>query len=261
MKRDDEEYKPGEEFAGDTFQGDSPEEVTASESAYEEESPFADLGPTGPQPPAFVRLLTDRRVLMPIFLVIIIYLVYKYFISDFGVSTQETTKKATVVQKPLVVQQPVSAVRQQALQSQLSTAAVASEQNKKELSAITSSLQTLQNEQMRLGTQLNQLNSSLGGLSTIVEKLVKQQAEMGKPKVVKQKVVKKKVQRVVYRPPYDIQAIVPGRAWIETPDGRTITIRTGEKLRGYGVVTVIDAELGIIKTTSGYSITYGRLDS
>ena len=56
---------------------------------------------------------------------------------------------------------------------------------------------------------------------------------------------------------YYIQAIIPGRAWIRTSNGQTITVTYNDEIAGLGKVTKIDAENGLVVTSSGAKIAYG----
>jgi intracellular multiplication protein IcmG len=60
---------------------------------------------------------------------------------------------------------------------------------------------------------------------------------------------------------YTIQAMFPGRAWLTTTGGQTITVRTGSRISGYGNVVDIDTDQGIITTSSGRTIRYNSDDS
>jgi len=56
---------------------------------------------------------------------------------------------------------------------------------------------------------------------------------------------------------YYIQAIIPGRAWLKNEDGQTITVTYGDAIAGLGKVNKIDAENGVVITSSGAKIMYG----
>lgn len=56
---------------------------------------------------------------------------------------------------------------------------------------------------------------------------------------------------------YYVEAVVPGRAWLQGSDGETISVSIGSYLEGYGRVTRIDTEKGIVVTSSGHIIPYG----
>lgn len=58
-------------------------------------------------------------------------------------------------------------------------------------------------------------------------------------------------------PYYHVEAVVPGRAWLRDHSGTTITVSKGDQIRGYGYVTNIDPENGVVVTSSGIVIRYG----
>ncbi len=52
-------------------------------------------------------------------------------------------------------------------------------------------------------------------------------------------------------PTFTVHAIIPGRAWLKTRDGKTITVTEGDAIDGYGKVMGIDAPSGVVLTSSG----------
>ena len=60
---------------------------------------------------------------------------------------------------------------------------------------------------------------------------------------------------------YYIQAVIPGRAWLVSSQGLTITVREGTSVPGYGIVKLIDPNQGRILTSSGRTITFSQQDS
>ncbi len=52
-------------------------------------------------------------------------------------------------------------------------------------------------------------------------------------------------------PTFTVHAIIPGRAWLKTRDGKTITVTEGDPIDGYGKVMGIDAPSGVVLTSSG----------
>lgn len=52
-------------------------------------------------------------------------------------------------------------------------------------------------------------------------------------------------------PQYTVYAIIPGRAWLRSHDGKTITVSEGDTIKEYGKVLKIDAGEGIVVTSSG----------
>ncbi len=67
--------------------------------------------------------------------------------------------------------------------------------------------------------------------------------------------VKKKVAKLPVA--YHIRAIVPGRAWLDSADGRSVTLRVGDKLEGYGEVKTIAPRQGMVVMSNGSIIQYG----
>lgn len=52
-------------------------------------------------------------------------------------------------------------------------------------------------------------------------------------------------------PSYTVHAIIPGRAWLRSDSGQIITVTEGDKVGDYGSVAVIDANNGLVRTSSG----------
>lgn len=62
---------------------------------------------------------------------------------------------------------------------------------------------------------------------------------------------------------YSVQAIIPGRAWLRTENGETVTVAEGDMLKGLGRVTKIDPYDGTIQIDTGNKtimLTYGNGD-
>lgn len=59
---------------------------------------------------------------------------------------------------------------------------------------------------------------------------------------------------------YTVQAIIPGRAWLKSGNGETVTVAEGDMIRGVGRVTKIDPYDGLVEINTGnkvISISYG----
>jgi hypothetical protein len=59
---------------------------------------------------------------------------------------------------------------------------------------------------------------------------------------------------------YSVQAIIPGRAWLKSESGDTITVAEGDVLRSYGRVTKIDPYDGVVNIDTGnkvITLSYG----
>jgi hypothetical protein len=59
---------------------------------------------------------------------------------------------------------------------------------------------------------------------------------------------------------YNVQAIIPGRAWLKSDAGETLTVAEGDVIKGIGRVTKIDPYDGIVEVNTGtksISLSYG----
>ncbi|OGT64964.1 MAG: hypothetical protein A3J38_02905 [Gammaproteobacteria bacterium RIFCSPHIGHO2_12_FULL_45_9] len=59
---------------------------------------------------------------------------------------------------------------------------------------------------------------------------------------------------------FEVQALLPGRAWVLGSNGQTLSLAIGDMVPGYGYVKVIDTARGVVETTSGKTIGYGQND-
>jgi intracellular multiplication protein IcmG len=60
---------------------------------------------------------------------------------------------------------------------------------------------------------------------------------------------------------YNVQAIIPGRAWLKSDNGETVTVTEGDMIKGVGRVTKIDPYDGLVEINSGgkaVSLSYGN---
>ncbi|MBS0286291.1 MAG: hypothetical protein JSR17_03295 [Proteobacteria bacterium] len=55
-------------------------------------------------------------------------------------------------------------------------------------------------------------------------------------------------------PNLTVHAIIPGRAWLRNPEGKTITVTEGDSVGEYGKVLKIDAPNGLVITSSGVTL-------
>jgi intracellular multiplication protein IcmG len=108
----------------------------------------------------------------------------------------------------------------------------------------------LQNQISKISTDLMQLNETIAQLKTQAPRAV----------VRKSPVVHR---RGPTRPSvtYSIKAIIPGRAWLMSSNGSTITVSEGSAVPGYGVIKLIDPDQGKILTSSGRTIEFNSSDT
>ncbi len=59
---------------------------------------------------------------------------------------------------------------------------------------------------------------------------------------------------------FTVQAIIPGRAWLKSDSGDTVTVAEGDALKGIGRITKIDPYDGIVQIDTGrkvVTLSYG----
>jgi intracellular multiplication protein IcmG len=220
-----------------------------------------------------------RNALIAVGLVIFAMVMYKFigymFFSD---STEAVSTKANVPTVAQVTPQPVPTTVitpvpvQQIQQTQQSAPQVDPEMANK-VSAIEMSQQTLRSELSAVSDQItvinnniNNLNNQIANLNQVIGTLSNQMAKQSEVISVliartQPKKVKTTVRYVPQRVVYNIQAVIPGRAWLIGSNGSTITVREGTKVAGYGVIKLIDSIQGRVLTSSGQVIRFSQNDS
>jgi len=121
----------------------------------------------------------------------------------------------------------------------------------------------LQNTQLR--TQVQELNSRISNMEVAFRQLTKILRNMGSGAAV----VNKSGMGVPLAPAlrvtqpkisYTVQAIIPGRAWLKSDSGDTVTVAEGDMLKDYGRIAKIDPYDGIVDIDTGskiVSLSYG----
>lgn len=98
------------------------------------------------------------------------------------------------------------------------------------------------------------VNNNIVQLANAIQAMEAQLQKLTAPKV--------KVKKKVVAPPiaYHVRAIVPGRVWLESADGKGVTLKVGDSLEGYGTVQVISPRQGMVVMSNGAIIQYGVND-
>ena len=107
---------------------------------------------------------------------------------------------------------------------------------------LTDSKEKAEQRMTDLESEVDDLVATIDETKAQLAALKKQIAEQNAPKVTKKEIT------------YHIQAVVEGRAWLQSSAGANITVKVGDELKGYGVVTKIDAVNSVIQTSSGKRI-------
>lgn len=143
--------------------------------------------------------------------------------------------------------------------SQLSALSLSEDNLSTEVSLVHGKIGMVNNNLESLSHKLNELNRMIAALSDKVDS----QARTIERLAVKSTVNKAQhsVVRSKPRMNYNLQAVIPGRAWIVATNGTTLTVREGSKIPGFGLVKLIDPNQGRVITSSGRVIRFSQEDS
>ncbi len=119
-------------------------------------------------------------------------------------------------------------------------------------------VQALQQQVAALSSALQALVTEIKTLRADQVQAIAKAEEQAKAARVKAPAPKQqqqaKSEAAAANPNVTIHAIIPGRAWIRTADGKTISVSEGDSIGEYGKVLKIDATSGVVITTSGVTI-------
>lgn len=124
-----------------------------------------------------------------------------------------------------------------------------------EISAQKARMDTIESQLINLQSTLAETNDKLNDLSSKMAK-PEPSAPIKQPVRHPSHEVREKRELPPPRPPYYLEAALPGRAWLMRRDGVSVTIALGDKIPGYGVVVTIDPNEGFVQTSSGAIIKY-----
>ncbi len=119
----------------------------------------------------------------------------------------------------------------------------------------------MQNSQLR--TQVQELNSRISNMEVAFRQLAKMlRNNASQQAATNRSMVASAAPPAVVQPriSYTVQAIIPGRAWLKSDSGDTVTVAEGDMLRGYGRITKIDPYDGVVDIDTGnrvVSLSYG----
>lgn len=116
------------------------------------------------------------------------------------------------------------------------------------ISDVSSQNKALQEEMQTLNTRVASIETQMGQLIQALS-----QAEQESPSPA--------VSHTTPKVPYSVQAIIPGRAWLRSDNGETVTVAEGDVIRNLGRVIKINPYDGVVEISSGnrtISLTYGN---
>lgn len=119
------------------------------------------------------------------------------------------------------------------------------------IQSLDSELSDIQTTLANLSNQLTQVNDGVQSLYAGQKTLIQSQI-----KPLKKITAKKEAPKSIYY----VRAIIPGRVWLTTQEGTTLTLGIGDKLVGYGTLDSINVDQGIVTFNSGAVIGYSPND-
>lgn len=219
-----------------------------------------------------------KNIFIAIIVIVLVLSVYKLldvlFISSSSHEKHKNTPSAIATKPTTIAPTPtVSAPTPASISAPVTSAQPVMPSHSAETvteSAVTNRLSALEQQNSaaqaaldKLTAQMTEMQNSLVGLdskvaviSDALQKLVQQQ------QAVKQaQEQKKQAAKAIPKPIFYVRAMIPGRAWLITQDGSTITVSVGDTIPGYGVVDAIDSNQGTVTMSSGAIIGYSPNDS
>ncbi len=161
--------------------------------------------------------------------------------------------------QPPQVQTVTRTVTDPSINRRLTQLTKASSKTQDDVSDLNENIDTMKDSVEGLSQKVSQLNNSLSMLMAELKSQQEQIAKIRQP-VKRRRVVRRRTKRYVPKEVYYVQALVPGRAWLRTNKGRRITVIEGSRIKGYGVVQVIDPHQGEVVTSSGKTIRFSVSD-
>ncbi|MCS5711125.1 hypothetical protein [Candidatus Berkiella aquae] len=130
---------------------------------------------------------------------------------------------------------------------------------KQRLSTLEKELATANQNVAQSNVNVNKLQNDLAALNAAVQELMNQlkviheeREKQQQAKVSKKATATRKVESA--NPSLSVYAIIPGRAWLRSGSGKTITVSEGDSVGEYGKVIKIDAGNGVVITSSGVTL-------
>lgn len=211
--------------------------------------------------------------------VVLVMLIFKFiasFIPQKAVSTDIQPQITPKVSNKLQASTPVvvSTLSSEAV-NVTSTDTANSNKFSQKILSMENSQQSMLDDINEINSQINTLNTNLSNLgekianlsqsvAIITEKLEQQSTQVSMLAPLKDKKITKKLNvtdNKMQTTRYFINAIIPGRAWLITGSGSTLTVSEGNQLPGFGIIKLIDANQGQVLTSSGKVITFSQQDS
>lgn len=221
----------------------------------EPESPthFSTAGSSPERSGAIFERIKRQHIVLGFIFIFLIFGVYKLINGLFHVITKE--QAIAKVQKQAEKMKAAStqlAVKTDGPTTRLDHLAEGQLEVQSAIRSLNLQLSDIQTTLASLNNQLAQVDDEVQSLHAGQETLIQNQTKPTK-KITEQ-------QKISPKPIYYVRAIIPGRVWLTTPKGSTLTLGVGDKLEGYGTVDSINPDQGTVTLNSGAIIGYSPDD-
>lgn len=127
-----------------------------------------------------------------------------------------------------------------------------------QIGQLSNQVNNLTSTNQALNTQISELSSKLLANQRALEELIA--VKKSRPAIVPSSPMNFKSQPKIEKIAYYVQAVIPGRAWLISSQGTTLTVRVGSKVPGLGVVHRIDELQGRVLMSTGHIIAFAQAD-
>lgn len=251
---------------------DAPADMVGSDTVGSVSPAAGGEAPAAAPPSGFMGNINWRRFIVPGAITLAVFLVYGFFNFYNNRSARAAEQQKTQAQEVVTTQQDMISAPpakeivvqpqqpspsflsndqitqiQTAVQQKISAAEQEISSNRDQLSGLKDAISKAQQDISSVGQSINQLAGT-------TQQLLVEVQQLKAPKIKPKKKVVKPLSI------YHVRAIVPGRVWLESADGKSVTLRVGDSLEGYGTVEVISPRQGMVLMSNGSYIQYGIND-
>ena len=201
---------------------------------------------------------------MTIIILVMLYSLYSMFFSGSSESDQDKTSTTPIVEnlnqpEKSEVTAPISTPIQEKVVPKTTDTSISSTEQKKiadNIKDLTDENNYLMSMVRKLSTDNQATQDRFKDLESEIDDLVSKNEAMQKKIADLEKNIepKKTVTKTQPMKTYTVEAVVEGRAWIVSSDGMNKTVKVGDKLSTYGVISKIDPVNSIVYTTSNREI-------
>lgn len=213
-----------------------------------------------------------RNSVIVVVIVIVLLILYKIIASFY--TDKDVPKKPLVTAKikefhppqvkkmqPIPVVIPPTVALEESVKQKLTVLEENQQSTKNSLTNVNDKLSGISTNLDSLMAKITELNSTIANLNTKIDVQAHELDQLAIKHEETRKIVQRKVIKGNSLLKYNIQAIIPGRAWLIAKNGSTLTVREGTDISGYGTVKLIDPNQGRVLTSSGAVIKFSQDDS